>query len=750
MIHIPWNRPLPQSLALSGRKRFDHPLADFILNQVITTGTASFPALEVNRITENRGQALTLQAVYDEKPPDLPSSKEFPQPPILDHMDWDWIAFHYQPLPDLAAAVTHWVPDPRVICGSHVLENKSSQPREISLKLFCQGELKGKKVPFTQENFQGRTILTSRTIPSNQLLFLTGEKFLTSPSTNQLQAAAVLGPAEKGEIRWVLVSCNSAANAREFLEETIKLDWKGEISRRKIDLSNQLQIKTGNDDWDFSLAFSQRQARLTLNQLLLQRESSNISDPGLTPLGAWQLLLALIPFDPSCLEGLINAAEGEKNANSTPLPLLAELLWRALGAGLNPTLLGQYIPWVSRNLTTWFSTENDRDGDSIPEEPGRDFYPLAPPQQNGTRRDEIEPGDHALETPGLAALLDNEISQLGKLQQMYSSTPPDTQWNERQKTLRNFILDSWQDEQSRFQSRDHLSHHSQEGCSLSNPLLDGWHLLQSTLPDPARLEVLVRGPATQRFPDRLSVTLHGRDWLGRHRIEELTAQQFLWQQDYGLGVTQSIFSRLDHCVVDGLGNNQELHLNAARTDRWDLSLTLALWSSSLPAEISQKSISAALAESAPFWSPFGYQSLPRPEKSLVSLPMNLLVVQGLIRNGYSQLAGEILGGWLDAAAINLRQRGCLYNSWDPDTGLGMGKPNQLESSLPMGLMLALSGVEFQGNRELLLKENLPQIHPIQIFYRGIEITIQEKETMICQPGGEITIYPRGEEAIIPL
>ena len=122
----------------------------------------------------------------------------------------------------------------------------------------------------------------------------------------------------------------------------------------------------------------------------------------------------------------------------------------------------------------------------------------------------------------------------------------------------------------------------------------------------------------------------------------------------------------------------------------------------------------------------------------------------MIKSGLSILAGDIFNCWWDAATLNILNSGCLYSAWESKTGAGFGKANQLESILPIGFLLDMLGVRLFDSGDLFLEERKPLIFPIQLIFRGTEITLDERETILCRPGGDKTILPRGKEVIIHL
>lgn len=744
-----WQRPLPPEILLGGEKSFSPPLSDPTQSWVVAGGTGSSPALGVKSRSARwpGGIQLEIECGQGSQPGSSPGA--FSLPPTLDQMSWDWVGYHCRPVEALAVQVINWVPDPRVICGRHRIENTGAAPREIILRITCKSDSAEKSGRVRGETYHGRQILSGKVYGQHLALFLAGSESVPGGPANQLQATGILEPSQAAEIRWILALADSDRESRSFLEELIQLDWEGEIARRRISLANQLQIKTGRPEWDFSLAVSQRQAAVILQRLCLQADHSAEAALPLDPAQAWQLVLGLAQLDTSRLERILRSAIREEQGKVPSFPLQAELLWHAWQAGIPLEALQELLPLIDRNLASWFSASRDKDGDGVPEEPGEFLFSWGLHHQPGWEGggDALRQ-DGSLETPGLAALLHNEICQLHRLQEIVPGVSRSRQGEKR--ALEAFILDSWDENELRFRTREFHSHGSAEGFILAELVGSGWHNLHTELPHPSRLSPQLARRLNNHPGQDLRIILHGLDWLGRSRIEELTSQDFLWQEGGGWASSQTIFSRLDYCLAAGLGRGQSLLIEAPQTDRQDLCLTLPLWMEDLPGAMREKVISSCLSEGALYRSPYGLKSIPQAESSPVQLPVNLLVNQGLVKAGRAGLAGKILAGWLDAAAVNINRDGSLYPAWDSRTGAGLGKPDQLTGILPVGQLLDLLGVRFLVDGNLVLEARSPLLFPVQLRLRGTEIILQQGETVLRRRGGERVILARGERHLVRL
>jgi hypothetical protein len=461
------------------------------------------------------------------------------------------------------------------------------------------------------------------------------------------------------------------------------------------------------------------------------------------------LIQALQPLDPTNLEWLLRSGIHLNPGKELPLPISSELLWYSHQVGMDPNILRDLLPILTKNLQSWFSDTNDRDGDGIPEEPPRDLFQVERyPHQVNKEYQRTAYQEVLLESPGLAALLHNELRLLNQLEGELLDTPSSLNLTKHLRALEEFLLSTWKDGEDRFQSRNYLNHLSNVGFELPKKIHNGWNILDFKLPNPSQLRLHIPGIPRNHNGNDLSITLKGIDWQGRYRIEELTTPDILWNDGNGWSTTKSYFAYLEHCVVLGLKSSQEILIESLGADREDLSHTLPLWVDGHARSLMIKLVTRSLAEGADFWSSYGFKTHPQAGNSPVQLPLNLLVCQGSIKSGHNELAGKVFSNWLNAATQNIYRNGCLYSAWDSTTGSGLGKANLLESLLPFGMLLDLLGLRFLVSGELLIQERNPTLYPMKLLFRGSEIRIEENKTILSSSIGEKEIFPRGTEVII--
>ena len=262
-----WNRPFPERFLLGGEQRFSVDLPQLNQGWIIrhTSANAPFPAVEI--LPEPPGMKFQIiprisslsQTQNDSLPVD-PTLK-------LERFSWDWIEFRCQPLKDLEIRSLLWAPDSGVICGESWISNLTEQKRIVALDLVCYLQTLGAGNQITLEKINGRPVLTGCPGDQHLVLFLAGNPTITEDPFPYLQNEISLAPRNAGKVHWICAISDTKKSAQELLEKVLQLDWSGEISRRKVARQGQLKITTGDPDWDFILALSQKQAQIIFHQI---------------------------------------------------------------------------------------------------------------------------------------------------------------------------------------------------------------------------------------------------------------------------------------------------------------------------------------------------------------------------------------------------------------------------------------------------------------------------------------------------
>ena len=739
-----WSSPLPEKFLLGGEQRFfsKQPQLNqgWILRQ--TTDTPPIPAVEL--LQEIPGINFRLFPRFNEPSQPQIEPLDFDPIPRLVSFSWDWIEFIYQPKKNLEVKSIYWSPDSGVICGESWITNRTDQKMVIFLDLVCilQSQAGGNQI--TLEKINGRPILTGSLEAQNLVLFLSGNPNFKEDPSPYLQTKLSLEPNCTEKVHWICIKSDTKEVAQDLLENVLQLDWSGEISHRKVALQSQLEITTGDPDWDFVLALSQKQSLLRYHQLTSQDKLKVPPRVDLTPIQALMLLQSLenqtsdtvknildLVFNPSIQPA--TARENSEHDYSPPL-LAAELLWQIHQWGFSSEIWSSYLEKAAGWLEDWFSASLDRDADGIPELEHPRIMDLA---GSGTAAEmpsanRFMPYPY-LESPGLGALIYNDLCKIDNLLQI-SGGNSDYLIQERKGTLFKFLQESWNSEYSEFQNRDSHSHEVVDGFNIFENLQPGLNILRTDFQQPTRIGVLHHRPAADHTPGVFSVICHGLDWLGNYRIEELQSADLTWGDGIDWGLSESVYSKLDYCILKEDDLKGHINLIAPTTSGKDITQTLPLWAGVLPDDQTREIFENVLLDPDRFWSPYGFCSPANSGESTVHLFWNLLLGQSLLKLGKSDMAAELIGRWMAAIIPVLNRSGSFFPGYGVNTGQGMGAEDSLESLFPVKFFLEVLGIGILQDNQLTIEGRNPFHWPVTLRYRDLVIIREKNQTTIIRPG----------------
>jgi len=739
---------------LGGKQRFSSKQPQFnqgwILRQ--TSDTPPIPAVEL--LQEISGTNFRLFPRFTELSQTQIEPLDYDPIPRLQNFSWDWIEFIYQPKKDLKVKSIYWSPDSGVICGESWITNRTDQKRLIFLDVVCLLQSQGAGNQITHEKIKGRHLLTGCLEGQNFVLFLSGNPNIEEDPSPYLQTKLSLDPNCTEKVHWICIKSDTKEVAQDLLENVLQLDWSGEISHRKVTLQSQLEITTGDPDWDFVLALSQKQSLLRYHQLTSQAKLNVPRGRNITPIQALMLLQSLenqtsetvknildLVFNPSTQP--VTARDKSDHDFSPPL-LAAELLWQIHRWGFSSEIWSCYLEKTAGWLEDWFSTSLDRDADGIPELEHPRIMDLA---GSGTASEVPSANDFTpypyLESPGLGALIYNDLCKIDFLLQI-SGNNSNHLIQERKRTLFKFLQESWKPEYSEFQNRDSHSHEVVDGFNIFENVQPGMNILRTGFQQPTRIGVIHHRSAAGHAPAVFSVICHGLDWLGNYRIEELHSASFTWGDEIDWGLTESVYSTLDYCILKE--DNQKGHINliAPTTSGKDITQTLPLWAGVLPDDQTREIINNVLLDSDRYWSLYGFCSIADSGESTVHLFWNLLLGQSLLKLGKSDIAAELIGRWMAAIIPVLGQSGSFFPGYGVNTVQGMGAEDSLESLFPVKFFLEVLGIGILQDGQLTIEGKNPFPWTVTLRYRDLVIRREKNQTTIIRPGKD-TITLRGSK-----
>ncbi len=739
-----WNYPQPEKFLLGCGDLYSSKGSQ--LNQgwilPLTKANPFYPAVEL--INENPGITFQFFPRFNEPFRSQVKNTDYDPSLHLECFSWDWIEFKHHPLEDLEVKSIYWSPDPGVICGDSWITNHRDQNRDILQDIVCMLKMDGAGNLITSEKINGRSILTGNINNHNLVLFLAGNTYFKEDPSPFLQTKLTFTPNSTENVRWICISSNSKKAALESLENIIQLDWAGEISHRKVTHQSQLEIITGDPDWDFVLAMSQKQSILRYHQLAFQEKHNRPHDINISPIQALMLLQSRenqtsetastildLVFNQSSYS---NPGRGNSNNNSSPPILAAELLWQIHRCNFSGDIWSNYLEKTTEWLEEWFSPGLDRDADGIPElnHPGILYVGGSDTPAELPSANQIISYPY-LESPGLCAIIYNDICRIENLLQIFGNNS-DHQTQERKKILSKFLQESWNIKDHEFQNRDSHSHQVVKGFDIFDNLHPGLNILRTDFSQASRIGILHHRQSADHTSEEFSIICHGLDRLGKYRIEEFNSGNFTWGGEFDWEISETVYSKLDYCILNTNAPNGQINLIAPTTSGKDIIQFLPLWAGVLPEDETRDILSRYyLTQNVTIPLLDSVLSLILGE-STMQLFWNLLLGHSLLSVGWHHTAAELIGRWMAAIIPVLRQSGGFFPGYGSKTGTGKGIENSLESLFPVKFFLEVLGISFLQDNQLRIEGENPFPWPVTLKFKGYEIRREKHQTTITHSG----------------
>jgi hypothetical protein len=745
-----WNLVLPDGITLGSRYSEEGPLQIQPLCWQVRGSAGNPPALSLETHLDQASHFRIFPHFTEGR--SIPSDpRSFPTTPLLRDFGPDWIELVCCPLKGIRAVLFCWVPGPDAICGEVVLENLSSENRELSIGINSMLRSMGHKSGMLPVEYGGRKILAGQTDRLHLCTLTTGNAALLEGGIPCFSSTLSLLPGDSGTLSWVAAVSTTQGGATLKLGQLLPLDRRAEISRRKIAAQQRLRIITGDQGRDFLLAFTQIQAQRTFDQLSLQGNSSAGQMVQLSPLEGILLLEALAPLDPTSIKRLAKMVFPDQQplgtllrpglTRSAYLPLAAEFVWRMQQAHDQGDELKNWLDKAEAYLHWEYELGSDQECVWA----GPSYFPavmiMLDPSQSGKASAVQSVGIHPdVEVPGLNALLVNELSRLREMRDSRgeeSAIDPD---GKKGQALAETIKASWVAEIQAFLPRDRESQAIIPGELELPELQQGLNVLHKRLDPPSRIAACCPETGIPPLSPAPVLVLHGQDLAGDYRIERLCPSTSSPADRQLVGISATIFTRLDYLYLAGTGSGQPL-IFCPTTGRENISCLLPLWCHDLDQDLVQNWIQDRVSHPEHYLSDSGLRSIPGPGEGAVDQMWNLLVVEGLLRQGCSELAAELLARMLDAKVEDLSRTGRLC--WDASAGPGLAKGSWLDIIIPAGILLQTAGIEIDSQGTLRFRAVCPYPEPLRIHYRGAELLRSGNKLMIQVPGEEEVVI-RGE------
>jgi hypothetical protein len=770
--------PLMFSLAADARLGATSYTNDHIWE--LNLGGGDPPALSLQTTFGLRARSFRIFPRFTEETTTVSNPADFASPLILQAMAPNYLRLAFSPLPELLVTVEYWAATSQAVAGRFTLENRAAVARTIRFDLAANlsPAVDGQRMMPLEMN--AVSVLTGISDGLQPVLFLGGGPRPETGVYPALMVERTLSSRERHSLIWAQVALATAEESFEFARQLTARNWESELARIELVNGGAVEIYTGDPQWDFALALSQKIAfGLLLNpaepaappSFVLTRSPDQGYSPrgdgsdypplwsGQTPLDTYQLLDQILPSSPQMAAGLLRnflATTGEdgfmdwkpglagQRSQIWATPLLATLAERVYQATQDRALLEESFPLLLAFLHGWMS-QHDRDADGIPEwdhptQTGFEEHPLFSRWQDGSQNIEIT----TTEGPDLCAFIYRECQALKRLATALERPEASTALQGFSDNLRAAAEAAWDVSSSNYHYWDRDSHRRTRAEFLGELIGPGEMLLERRFDPPARLQLRLQISGEQGR--QVTIFVDGEGAAGQNRVERISGEQFRWRQTLGRLTGERVYTAIHRITVQGLAEEDRFSVHTVGLDAVDQTLLLPLWAGMASPEHAQQLVANTITNPERFWRPFGLRAciphtLPHDAAgaflTAVHVPWNTLIGEGLLAYGYRDEAALLVGRLMRSALACLRRDGAFRRFYDADTGAGSGERNALPGLPPVGLFLSVLGVSVRSSWEVALDGSNPFPWPVTVKYRGLTVLRRADKTTVVFPDGQM-------------
>ena len=748
------------------------------------------PSLAVETSFGLRARAFRIFPRFTFEGKTISGPQEFSGPLKIRPFGPAYIQLQCQLFANIELTYDLWVSSSQSLCGALHFLNLAKNTLAIQVEItgmlspLLSSQITGDRL--TLQMAGNRPILTGNTgnlVPVIQMRSATSGPVGPNPSLYQVLE---LAPNVPQTAQWVHAGGMNLEKSLEIIRSTFEKSWDAEFSRYEMESKGQVEILTGNPIWDEVFERSKQIAlRLVLspNQALSSPTFVASRQPdlgysmrgdgsdygplwnGQTALQAYYLAMLLMPTAPdmviAILKNFLNSQNedgsipyrlGPANQSNSPTrmtlnatPILARLAWRIYEANLERELLVAVLPGLYRFFESWFSPEQDRDGDGLPEwssplQSGLEDNPIYAHWLDGAPGLDIT----TVESPDLATFLYSEAQVLINIAQILDHKEIIKAVQKRLKILKSSVDKTYTAKAGIYQTRDRETHQISKAEELGKRVGPGIILINRPFSPAARLCITIQSSdGTLRRP---IIRINGMSAPGEPMEETLTIDNFRWRPGTGHATSQHVFAQLDAVTIEDVGAKDQVRLATADHTLEDISGLLPLWAKIPDDKKAGQMVKLAILNPLRFNRPYGLPtsslpigSAPDTASHSTHLPWNMFIIEGLLAYGFIEQAIDLFSRLMKAICENYNREGCFRRFYHAENGTGMGEADSLEGLAPTGLFLQLLGVNFLNEKQIILSGKNPFPWAVTVKFKGITVLRQSDKTSIIFPNGQTAL-----------
>ena len=779
----------PLNLTLSADMRLSTP--DYVNDHSweLELGTGEPAALSLRTTYGLRARTNRIFPRFTEAALTVAAISEFVTPPVVRKCYPNFLELTFSPFEGLEAIYEIRVPNSNAISGRITLINRSDEKRKPRLEI-CAALVPLEGHVFTHTQMQMVNVLVGQTSGLVPLLFLTGGPLPGPGPQPSLMLDLEMAPGASRQLTWVQVASDGHQKSFDTARLIAAQPWDAERARiEMINTRESVEIRTGDQDWDAALAFSQNTAfrlffpandNLSRPSFVQARETDHgyshkgdgtdypVTWNGQAPLDTIYLS-SVLPAAPTLVQGLLRnflATQTEDGAvDGMPglggqrgkyqsMPILASLAWSLYQSTEDRSFLEEAFPKLLNFFWNWFSPNNDRDRDGIPEW----AYPLQTGYEENPMFDTWNPWSQGADitcvhNPSLMAMLYREAQSLIQMAELFGDEDKIRLVRKQSETLKAALDAAWNPRAALYSYRDRETGVSAPGKVLARLRGPGTIKLKLTFEPPIRLliEVQAKDPGAKRPQVVIS------EYATKGENEVIYGGQFQWRSGGMVATSQQVHEKIGRIQVKGLNPTDKVIVHKLDYSIEDHTLLLPLWAGVPDSQQAQVMLGRTIMSAERFDRPFGIPACPLvpnaeadPSCASVYLPWNLLICQGLLAYGFRIEAARLVVHLMTGIIQNLKQKRAFYQRYHAETGQGLGERNAISGLAPVGLFLQVLGVQIHSQTCVRLEGENPFPWPVTVQYRGLRVIRGLDRTEVKFPNGKSIVVDDPAPCIVSL
>lgn len=737
-----------------------------------------------------RARNLRMFPRFTEGDTSISNPDSFAEAPRIHRAYPNYILSTFSPFTGINVRLEIWVPDSHSITGRIHISNQRLSARKLRFEwaALLSSNQEGERM--NPAEMEAATILIGKTGDLTPVLFITGGAHVSSGPYAALALDLDLPAGGSRTFRWCLSAAGTQQESFEDARRQAARPWEKEIARLEALNAGLIEIETGDPDWDAAFMLAQKSAlrllcgpteHLPHPSFVLSRQPDQgysargdgrdytHSWNGQPPMETDFLSGFLLPAYPHLARGLLlnflhiqqsdgfidwKPGLGGQRSKIMATPMLTQLAWKIYQATEDKNFLTEAYPKLLKAVRAWFSLQQDRDGDGIPEwtnlmQINLEGHPTFSPWQPNAQGADISTS----ESPALCALLYMEIQALLKMARLLERSESIPALQSLADNLQSAMTSAWDESTAMFRIWDRESHHSPEREILADQYGPGEITFHCDFNEPVRLVILIEGHS--ETPRRANVFIHGTGAAGKPRVEQIAPEQLQWRLTQTSVTSQRVYTSLEFIEVRNIGPDDHIHIEVMDLSVQDFSLFLPLLTETETPQQAEQTIRKALLNPDRFWQPYGIPLCPlNTAKSAggdcatTSVMWSSLIGRGLLAYGYQSEAAELVTRLMNAVLFNLKTYKAFSHQYHTESAQGVGERHALPGLAPLPLFLETLGVRLISPTKVMLVGYNPFPWPVTVTYRGLTVFKDNKKTRVTFPGGQTAVVKNPEPHLV--